>query len=276
MHSVSSSSKENLKTLTIIVSCMRVCVTADIEQFSDAMTTYRYSHGCSHSLDDYHALRTLLDIFCEEDIPSTLFVLGAYVENSPSILDLLGENGHEIASHGYTHLDLRSLSSTALEEELSRCNHLFSARGFRAPYYGFNTLMVKYLEPYFVYDSSQIPLRSASRMDTFLNVHMLSKSLMEIPISTLGIIPLTSMILRMCPLSLAKIMALYVLRRDGYLVINFHPWEFSPLPPKIPVPLYVTKNTGPTFTRKVKAYLKFLRGLDVDFVTMEQIYEFYR
>jgi peptidoglycan/xylan/chitin deacetylase (PgdA/CDA1 family) len=255
---------------------MRVCVTADIEQFSDAITKYGHSHGGSHSPDDYHALRTLLDIFCEEDIPSTLFVLGAYAESSPSILDLLGENGHEIASHGYTHLDLRSLSPNALENELSRCNHLFSARGFRAPYYGFNTLMVKYLEPYFVYDSSQIPVRSASKMDTFLNVYMLSKSLMEIPISTVGIVPLTSMVLRMCPLSLAQMIALYVLKRDGYLVINFHPWEFSPLPPEIPVPFYVTKNTGRTFTRKVKAYLKFLRELDIDFVTMEQIYELYR
>ncbi|MGC1121449.1 MAG: polysaccharide deacetylase family protein [Candidatus Methanofastidiosia archaeon] len=255
---------------------MRACVTADIEQFSDAITKYGYSHGCSHSLDGYHALRTLLDIFCEEDIPSTLFILGRYVESNPSILDLMRENGHEIASHGYTHLDLRSLSPTALEEELSRCNHLFSARGFRAPYYGFNTLMVRYLEPYFVYDSSQIPVRSAWKMDTFLNVYMLSKSLMEIPISTVGIVPLTSMVLRMCPLSLAKVLALYVLKRDGYLVINFHPWEFSLIPPEIPVPIYVTKNTGPTFTRKVKAYLKFLKGLEPDFVTMEQIYELYR
>ncbi|MBU6997232.1 MAG: polysaccharide deacetylase family protein [Theionarchaea archaeon] len=255
---------------------MRACVTADIEQFSDAITKYGCFRECSQSPDDYHALRILLDIFCEEDIPSTLFVLGAYAESNPSILDLSGENGHEIASHGYTHMDLRSLSSAALREELSRCHHLFTARGFRAPYYGFNTLMVEYLEPYFVYDSSQIPVRSASRMDRFLNVYMLSKSLMEIPISTVGIIPLTSMILRMCPLSLAKMIALYVLKRDGYMVINFHPWEFSCVLPDVPIPSYVTKNTGPAFTKKVKAYLRFLRGLEVDFVTMEQIYELYR
>ncbi|MBU7015417.1 MAG: polysaccharide deacetylase family protein [Theionarchaea archaeon] len=251
---------------------MHVCVTADIEKFSDAIAKY----GVSCSVNDYHGLRALLDIFCEEDVPSTLFMLGRYVESTPTILDIVRENGHEIASHGYTHLDLRSLSPIALEEELSHCNRLFSARGFRAPYYGFSRLMVKYLEPYFVYDSSQIPVRSASRMDRFLNVYMLSESLMEIPISTVGIVPLTSMVLRMCPLSLAKIMALYTLKRDGYLVVNFHPWEFSFVPPEVPVPFYVTKNAGAAFIKKVKRYLKFLRELNVDFITMEQVYELYR
>ncbi len=250
---------------------MHICVTADIERFSDAITKYNQYY----TIDDLTVTRTLLDTFCDLDIPSTLFVLGLYAEEEPGILDMIRENGHEVASHGYTHVDLRTLPDSAVEKEVKACCDLVPAKGFRAPYYGLNKTIIKYVEPHFVYDSSQVPVRNTNRMDKFLNIYMVTDSLMEIPISTVGILPLTSMVLRLCPLPFMEVLALMVLKRDGYLVINVHPWEFFDIP-YVKVPFYVTKNTGLSFLKKVSAFISFLKSLDAEFMTMEQVYEHYR
>lgn len=246
-----------------------MCVTADIERFSDAVSKY----GCVHTTDDMYAARKLLDTFCDIDIPSTLFILGKFAEEEPHIMDVVRENDHELASHGYTHVDLRTLPFSQLKNELFKSGKLFSSKGFRAPYYGFDKDMVTQLELHFKYDSSLVPVRNTKKM--VLTIHMLTESLMEIPISTVGVVPLTSMSLRLFPLPVVKGLACLVLKRDGYLVVNVHPWEFCEVP-HVAVPMYVKKNTGPRFAKKISEFLTFLKGIGAEFVTMEQIYEYYR
>lgn len=257
-----------LKPLSYSMS-MYVCVTADMERFSDAVKKYR----CSCTIDDIRAARTLLDILCETDIPSTLFILGRYAQEEPVIMDMAEENGHELASHGYSHVDLRTLPCSLLEKELSK-SRIGSAKGFRAPYYGFDKRMIKYLERYFVYDSSTIPVRTRGLL--FQRIHMLTDSLMEIPISTVGVLPLTSMGARSLPGKVLQGAARFILKKDKYLVINVHPWEFVAVPKKVKVPFYVKKNTGKGFLKKFRKFLAFLKALDVEFITMEQIYEHHR
>lgn len=251
---------------------MHICVTADIERFSDAITKYnRY-----YLIDDLTTTRTLLNTFCDLDIPTTLFVLGSYAEEKPDILDMIRENGHELASHGYTHVDLRTLPDCAAEKEVKLCCKAMPAKGFRAPYYGVNKTIIKHVESCFAYDSSQVPVRNTNRMDKLLNIYMVTDSLMEIPISTIGVLPLTSMVLRLFPLSCIKVLALLVLKRDGYLVVNVHPWEFFDVSYHATVPFYVTKNTGLLFLKKFSAFIQFLKSLDAEFMTMEEVYEHYR
>lgn len=246
-----------------------MCVTADIERFSDAVSRYR----CLHTADDMCAARKLLDIFCDIDMPSTLFILGKFAEEEPHIMDIVRENGYELASHGYSHVDLRTLPFSQLRKELSQSGKLFSSKGFRAPYYGFDKDMVTQLELHFKYDSSLVPVRNTTKM--VLTIHMLTESLMEIPISTVGVVPLTSMSLRLFPLPIVKGLACLVLKRDGYLVVNVHPWELCEVP-QAAVPFYVKMNTGPRFAKKISEFLTFLKRIGAEFVTMEQIYEYYR
>jgi peptidoglycan/xylan/chitin deacetylase (PgdA/CDA1 family) len=248
---------------------MYVCVTADIERFSDAVSKY----GCSATIDDIQAARTLLDVFCTVDIPSTLFILGKYAHEEPHIMDIVKENGHELASHGYSHVDLRTLPSFALEEELSK-SAVGAAKGFRAPYYGFDNRMITYLERHFMYDSSTVPVRTRGLL--FQRIHMLTDSLMEIPISTVGVLPLTSMGARSLPAQVLQGVAWFILKKDNYLIINAHPWEFVKVPEKADVPFYVKKNTGQGFLKKFYQFLMFLKHRHVEFVTMEQIYEHHR
>ena len=248
---------------------MHVCVTADIERFSDGISKY----GCNYRIEDIPVTRKLLDILCDRDIPSTLFILGRYADEEPLIMDMVLENGHEIASHGYSHVDLRKVPSFLLEKEISQ-SRIKGAKGFRAPYYGFDRRMIPYMENHFIYDSSTVPVRTRGVVNQ--QIHMLTESLMEIPISTWGVFPLTSMSIRLLPHVVIKGLALSILKKSGYLIINVHPWEFAFIPKEIDVPFYVKRKTGHAFFRKFTALLQFLQKYNVDFVTMEQIYEHYR
>lgn len=248
---------------------MYACVTADIERFSDAVSKY----GCCYTVDDRGAARKLLDTFCEVGIPSTLFILGRYAQEQPGIMDTVRENGYELASHGYSHTDLRTLPVHLLEKELTLSRFLGNAKGFRAPYYGFHQKMVIHLDNYFVYDSSIVPIRTKGVQ---FRIRMLTESLMEIPISNVGILPFTSMAFRWLPDNVLKGLASFILKRDGYLIMNVHPWECVEVPQEVEVPFYVKKGTGPYFLRRVRAFLERLKKRDVEFVTMEQVYEHHR
>lgn len=247
---------------------MQVCVTADVERFSDGISRY----NCLYAIDDIILVRELLDALCDADIPSTLFILGKFAEEEPTLMDMVKENGHELASHGYTHVDIRTLPLSVLEHELVKSK--FQAKGFRAPYYCLNREVIRKLDMHFLYDSSFIPVRTTRNM--FLRLYMITDSLMEIPISTVGFLPLTSMMVRLFPLDIVKIFALYALKRDGYLIVNVHPWEFFKVPCEISIPSYVRKNTGPSFLKKFSEFLEYLKTLHVEFMSMEQMYEHYR
>jgi hypothetical protein len=48
-------------------------------------------------------------------------------------------------------------------------------------------------------------------------------------------------------------------RKDGYLNLYFHPWEFTDLdkPEKYGFPGYVTRNTGDDFTARMRYFIKW-------------------
>jgi peptidoglycan/xylan/chitin deacetylase (PgdA/CDA1 family) len=259
-----------LKNTQCVKEYMYICITADIERFSDAVVKY----GVSAKADDTLSTRKLLDLFCEVDIPSTLFILGKFADQEPMILDMVRENGHELASHGYNHIDLRKIPPSSVEQEISKSKSIISTKGFRAPYYGFNKKMISLVESHFMYDSSHIPLRTAKEVSP-KRIRMLTESLMEIPLSTLIGFPLTSTNMRILPLHTVKWIARHILTRTGYLILNIHPWELTKVSHNA-VPFYVKKNTSPGFFYKFSQLLEFLREYDAEFTTMEHIYEQYR
>lgn len=248
---------------------MHVCITADVERFSDAVLKFK----CPYTIDDICATRKLLDLFCDFDISATLFILGKAMVEEPLILDMVQENGFELASHGYTHRDFRTLSPQELTQELEKSSRLFSVKGFRAPYYGFHPWMVQYIQHHFLYDSSQVSGRNKRLFHH--TIHMLSETLMEIPVSSIPFIPLpfTSTAIRWLPGSLVKILAKILLTQSRPFILNVHPWECAAIPQQVPVPFYVKKNTGDAFYTVLSSLFHYLKKEDVEFITMEQLYE---
>ncbi|MEE9552928.1 MAG: polysaccharide deacetylase family protein [candidate division Zixibacteria bacterium] len=60
----------------------------------------------------------LLDLLDEQKTKATFFILGCVAENFPEIIALIDARGHEIASHGYHHINIEKLSSEGISDEL--------------------------------------------------------------------------------------------------------------------------------------------------------------
>ena len=68
----------------------------------------------------------VLEILKENDLRCTFFLSGPWVKEYPEIVQRIKEDGHEIGSHGYRHIDLSNLSKTEIKEEKEEPTNPFS------------------------------------------------------------------------------------------------------------------------------------------------------
>ncbi|MFE0457232.1 polysaccharide deacetylase family protein [Streptomyces sp. NPDC058914] len=65
----------------------------------------------------------LLDILKEKQVPATFFLLGPrHIEKYPELVRRMADEGHEVASHTWTHRILTQLEPEEIREELERPN----------------------------------------------------------------------------------------------------------------------------------------------------------
>ncbi|MEY8444847.1 polysaccharide deacetylase family protein [Enterococcus ratti] len=82
----------------------------------------------------------LLNILKKENVKATFFMLGQMVEQNPHVARQVHEEGHEIASHSYSHPQLNTLPKDSLQNEINKTNKaIFKATGvlpqnIRPPY----------------------------------------------------------------------------------------------------------------------------------------------
>lgn len=99
-------------------------------------------HSVALTFDDGPSEWTppILDTFAERGGHATFFVLGGSVAGKEAILRRALAEGHELASHGFTHADPRRLDDATLRDELERTSALLEdvvgvrPRLFRPPY----------------------------------------------------------------------------------------------------------------------------------------------
>lgn len=145
------------------------CISVDI----DATRLYAAIHGLEAPQNESQdpiftlALGRLLDFFQEEEVPSTLFCVGADLHNprTAETLQHASQNGHELGNHTQNHLyNLRSQPLEEIREEIVTCGKALEAltgkptRGFRTP--GYNTspeIAQVCAQEGYLYDSSILP-----------------------------------------------------------------------------------------------------------------------
>lgn len=69
-------------------------------------------------------LNDILDVLNKNEIKTTFFVGGYWVDKNIDMLNKIIENGHEIGNHGYFHKDQDKLSLNQNIEEIKKCNDL--------------------------------------------------------------------------------------------------------------------------------------------------------
>jgi polysaccharide deacetylase family protein (PEP-CTERM system associated) len=234
-------------------------------------------------------MQWLLDVLEAREVKGTFFILGWLAEREPAMVRAIAGGGHEIASHGWDHRRVTSLTpeefrddvtrSKALLEDLTGCDVL----GYRAPSFsilpGFEWALDVLLEAGFVYDSSMFPVRihpwygyPAAPRDPHI-VPRDSGSLVEIPPATLKVGGLNlpaagGAYLRFFPLSLVRAGLASAGKRGQPGTLYLHPWELDTDMPDIPAPwktrLRMKGGIG-NMARRVSALLH-----SFDFCTMRE------
>ena len=100
----------------------------------------------------------LLDILAAHHIKATFFVLGEMVAEHPEILARAAREGHEIASHSWSHPNLAKMSQEGVRSQLQRTDdEIKSATGkrptlFRPPYGSITEREKRWIHDEFGYD----------------------------------------------------------------------------------------------------------------------------
>jgi peptidoglycan/xylan/chitin deacetylase (PgdA/CDA1 family) len=113
-------------------------------QVADGMVLLRQempANYCALTFDDGPGPYTaaLLDLLAERNVAATFFVLGHNAERRPALIRRMLAEGHEVASHGYSHADMRRLKPEAQFQEMKKTLDVLlplgaDVRYFRPPY----------------------------------------------------------------------------------------------------------------------------------------------
>ena len=112
----------------------------------------------------------LLELFSKYKVKATFFVVGYFAEKFPKLINEIQEEGHEIGSHSFSHIDLRKTSKIEIEKDLIKSFDVLEnvtgekVIGFRAPFFSIdtnNSWVLSFLRKHVKYDSSIFPVKTS-------------------------------------------------------------------------------------------------------------------
>src|SRR5471030_71025 len=173
----------------------------------------------------------ILNLLRETGIKATFFCTAHYALHQPGIIKQIADAGHEIASHGYYHLDFKPQH---LEQSKTVLEQLSGAKitGYRmARMMPVDELEIK--KAGYTYNSSLNPTWIPGRYNNLKKPRtwFFDQGVLQIPASVSSSVrfPLFWLTFHNLPLSLIKQMSTGAIKKDGYLNLYFHPWEFTDL-----------------------------------------------
>lgn len=230
--------------------------------------------------------RALLDLFDRHRCRITFFVLGEIAEWYPDLVREIAARGHEIASHGYHHVDITVLGPERFAEGLARSIERLEALtgtrpvGYRAPNLVYAPWATRILEAYgFLYDATVAvsrPIGGKYRGWSRAPLHPYHPSyddvarpgdatLVELPLPPFPVLRLAAgsgILTRIAGFHWTSI-ALRSACRTGTSMFYFHPWEVGPRPTpdghRWKNALFL-RHTGPWMMRAVDRLLGEHRG----------------
>jgi len=224
--------------------------------------------------------RKILELFKSYNVEATFFILGYIADKHPSLIEEIKSQGHEIASHGYFHTNVKKINRESFESDLLRSLDVLrkisgeKVLGFRAPYFSINNKNLwafDIIKKYFRYDSSIFPVklhyghseapRQIYRMsDNNPFQEDPSSSFVEIPLATLrlngiGNFPIAGGIyVRVLPFRLLKI-GIKQMNKSGFPAMCYmHPGDFD-------TERSVGSQYSPYYSFGIKGGIKKIEGL---------------
>jgi polysaccharide deacetylase family protein (PEP-CTERM system associated) len=235
------------------------------------------------------ATRLIMKILKKHNTAATFFVLGWLAERIPDLLEEIETQGHEIASHGYSHTCLTRMTPDEFEADLVKALRISrkcisgDIIGFRAPHFTITSetmwavdILIKHG---IKYDSSVFPVGfhpDYGIEDAPLSIYQLRDDLIEVPLSSVQIwgskIPCAGGgYFRLYPYRLTKYLLNRCNREGRPVVFYLHPWELDPYQPRLKLP-YISKLRHYNNLDKTAYRLNRLLE-DFEFTTIREILE---
>lgn len=197
-------------------------------------------------------IERILGLMADANVHGTFFTLGWIAERYPAMVRRIVAGGHELASHGYSHLRASDQGLAEFTEDITSAKKLLEdiggqqVRGYRAPSFSIGTgnlwALDALLDAGYKYSSSIYPIAhdhygmpDAPRFAFYPNG---SDGLLEVPITTVKMgsrnLPAGGGgYFRLLPYSLSRWMMRKVNKDDQESAIfYFHPWEIDPGQPR--------------------------------------------
>ena len=221
-------------------------------------------------------LTRILDLLKKHNVKATFFSTVIFAENSKDLISLLLQEGHELASHTWFHSEFEVKH---LKESREKLEELFSTNvtGLRMP----RMMPVDQTDVEnagYLYNSSVNPTFLPGRYNNLKvsRTYFKEGKVTQIPasVSPNFRIPLFWLSFHNFPLSFYKKLSSDTLKKDHYLNIYFHPWEFAEIKnPDFKLPKFTIKNSGNEMLERFDNFVGWLKSKDYQFGTFQQFYK---
>ncbi|QIQ88094.1 XrtA system polysaccharide deacetylase [Erythrobacter sp.] len=195
----------------------------------------------------------LIDLFAAAGVHATFFTLGWVAERQPALMRRIIDAGHEIASHGYDHARVFTLSRRAFAEDIARARRIIedaagvAVKGYRAPSFSIDARNPWAFEELaaqgYAYSSSVAPVvhdhYGWPEAPRFAFRPVAGSDLVELPVTTamLGrrrVAAGGGGFFRVLPYGFSRWAIRQVNRVDERpAMFYFHPWEIDPGQPRV-------------------------------------------
>jgi len=224
----------------------------------------------------------ILELLKKHNVTVTFFIVGEIAEKFPEVVEMLMDEGHEVAFHGWSHIPLWELNPEAFRQEVIKFKRLHSnCMGFRAPSFSLNNntkWALKVLkEQNFRYDSSVFPawtplygVYGAPQRPYMPSLSDVSKEgnknygIIEFPLLVYGFLGFKLPIaggfwLRLWNLGLIKHGIKKMNKKGAPAIVFVHNWELDPKTPTLKLTIlkrFITYHNLIETKRKLLSLLK--------------------
>jgi len=195
----------------------------------------------------------VLALFAEAGVMATFFTLGWVAERYPRLLRRIVDAGHEVASHGYDHARVFTMTADQFRADLRKSRDLIenasgrAVTGYRAPSFSIDT-RTPWAHPIlaeegYAYSSSVAPVKHDHygwpESPRFAWMPVAGSDLVELPVTTARLAGRTLAaggggFFRLLPYQFSRWAIRQVNGEDRRpAIIYFHPWEIDPAQPRV-------------------------------------------
>jgi peptidoglycan/xylan/chitin deacetylase (PgdA/CDA1 family) len=245
-----------------------ILMSFDVEEF-DIPLEYNYKIDIAEQMQiGKQGLDEMLPVVNTFDIATTMFTTANFAQQFPNTVKAMSAK-HEIASHTFYHTTFKNEDLLASKLKLEEITGK-TVTGLRMPRMR-KVEMSEVKKAGYLYDSSINPTWLPGRYN---NLHLSrtlyqQEGMLRLPASVSPNLrlPLFWLAFKNYPYWLFKQLVVQTLKKDGYICLYFHPWEFTNIH-SFNLPSYVKKLCGKALQGRLEKLIQDIKK-EGEFVTIE-------